>query len=113
MEKLNSEQIKEMCRIQHKMFVSRYLISKMPLAYTNMTFGDLERDVKIRSINEECEKQMNDFIKKHGKEIIINTFSDKDYVQKEENRFTFEEQRQATKEVIGKELTLEEVFEKY
>ena len=113
MDKLNSEQIKKICRVQHKMVVAQYLISKMPIAYTNMDIGRFERDMKIKSIAESCEEKMKELINKYGDEIIKNTFSDKDYIQKQENKFTFDEQRQATKEVIGKELTLEEVFEKY
>lgn len=111
--KLNSEQIKEICKVQHKMVVAQYLTTKMPMAYTNMDIGRLERDMKIRSIVGSCEEQMKELINKYGDEIIKNTFSDKEYLQKQENRFTFDEQRQATKEVIGKELTLEEVFETY
>ena len=113
MNRLNSEQIKEICKIQHKMVIAKYLITKMPLAYTNMDIGRLEKDMKIRGIAESCEEQMKEVINNYGDEIIKNTFSDIDYLQKQENRFTFDEQRQATKEVIGKELTLEEVFEKY
>lgn len=113
MEKLNSEQVKEICNIQHKMVVAQYLITKMPIAYTNMDVGKLEKDMKIRNIAESCEEKMKKLIDKYGDEIIKNTFGDKDYMQKQENRFTFDEQKQATKEVIGKELTLEEVFEQY
>lgn len=109
--KLNSEQIKEICKIQHKMVVANYMISKMPIAYTNYDIGRFEKDMQIRSIADNCQQQMEELINKYGDKIIKNTFSDKDYLQKEENRFTFEDQRQATKEVIGKELTLEEVFE--
>jgi len=111
MNKLNSEQIKELCRIQHKMFISEYLISKMPIAYTNMDLGYFERDMRIRSTYEKCKDQMVELIEKYGNEVIENTFGDTEYMQN--NRFTLEEQRQATKEVIGKELTLEEVFERY
>ena len=111
--KLNSEQIKEICRVQHKMVVAKYFVSKMPLAYTQDDIGLLERDLKIRTIADESEKEMVNLLNKYGEDAIKNTFDDKEYLQKEENRFTFEEQRQATKEVIGKELTLEEVFEKY
>lgn len=34
-ERLNSEQIKEICKIQHKLLIAKILISKMPMAYTN------------------------------------------------------------------------------
>lgn len=110
-EKLNSEQIKEICKLQHKIVVAKFMIQKMPIGYTNNNVGELERDMKIRSIAEECTEEMTNLINKYGKDIIENTFTDKEYLQKDENRFTFEEQRQATKEVIGKELTLEEVFD--
>lgn len=110
-EKLNSEQIKEICKLQHKIVVAKLMIQKMPIGYTNNNVGELERDMKIRSIAEECTGEMTNLINKYGKDIIENTFTDKEYLQKDENRFTFEEQRQATKEVIGKELTLEEVFD--
>lgn len=43
---------------------------------------------------------MEDYIilmKKYGNEIIENTFKDIEYIHKEENRFTFEDQRKATK----------------
>lgn len=58
MEKLNSEQIKEICKIQHKMVIARYLVSKMPIAYTNMDVDKLERDMKIRGVLEKCEEDM-------------------------------------------------------
>ena len=113
MEKLNSKQIKELCKLQHKIVISQYLISKMPLAYTNFDLDRLERDMKIRSACEDSKEKTIELVKEYGSEIIENTFKDNEYMKKEENRFTFEDQRQATKEVIGKELTLEEVFEKY
>lgn len=112
-EKLNSEQIKEICKIQHKMVIAQKLISKMPIAYTNMDVDNLKRDMEIRNIADTCEEKMKELINKYGDEKIKNTFSDKEYLQKQENKFTFDEQRQATKEVIGKELTLEEFFERY
>ena len=63
-------------------------IGKMPMAYTNNNVYQLEKDMKIRDI------------------------ADKEYPQRPENRFTFENQKQATKEVTGEELTLEEFMEK-
>lgn len=113
MEKLNSKQIKEICKLQHKMVVAKIMIKNMPVAYTNDTIYQMEKDLKIRAIGEECGTKMAELINKYGNEIIENTFSDKEYLQKDENKFTFGEQKQATKEVIGKELTLEEVIEKY
>ena len=68
--------------------------------------------MKIRDIVDNCENEMKELLLKYGSEIIVNTFSDKEYLQRPENRFTFENQRQATKEVTGEELTLEEFMEK-
>ena len=88
------------------------MISKMPMAYTNNNVYQLEKDMKIRDIVDNCEKEMKELLLKYGSEIIVNTFSDKEYLQRPENRFTFENQKQATKEVTGEELTLEEFMEK-
>lgn len=87
-------------------------IGKMPMAYTNNNVYQLEKDMKIRDIADNCENEMKELLLKYGSEIIINTFSDKEYLQRPENRFTFENQKQATKEVTGEELTLEEFMEK-
>lgn len=111
--KLKSNEIKEICKIQHKIFITDFLISKMPLGYTNDDVGKLVEDMKIRSINNECKEQMDKLIIKYGEANIIETFSDKEYLQNKENRFTFDEQKQATKEVIGQKLTLEEFIDKY
>lgn len=113
--RLNSSEIYTICKLQHQIVVSNYYISKMPMGYTNMDISRFESDMKIRAINEKCTKELDELIKtlinKYGADVIKNTFSDKEYLQLLENRFTFDDQRQATKEVIGKELTLEEVFE--
>lgn len=84
----------------------------MPMAYTNNNVYQLEKDMKIRDIVDNCENEMKELLLKYGSEIIVNTFSDKEYLQRPENRFTFENQKQATKEVTGEELTLEEFMEK-
>ena len=81
-EKLNSEQIKEICKLQHKIVVAKLMIQKMPIGYTNNNVGELERDMKIRSIAEECTEEMTNLINKYGKDIIENTFTDKEYLQK-------------------------------
>lgn len=111
-ERLNSEQIKEICKIQHKLLIAKILISKMPMAYTNNNVYQLEKDMKIRDIVDNCENEMKELLLKYGSEIIVNTFSDKEYLQRPENRFTFDNQKQATKEVTGEELTLEEFMER-
>lgn len=110
---LTTEQIHEICKLQHKITVCEILISKMPLGYTNADIAALERDMNIRSMHESCTRALNEIITSVGMEAIGATFGDKEIMTKPENRFTFEEQRQATKEVIGKELTLEEVLEYY
>lgn len=111
-ERLNSEQIKQFCKVQHKMLITKILISKMPIAYTNNNAHQLTKDMKIRGVADNCENEMKELLLKYGNEIIINTFSDKEYLQRPENKFTFEDQKQATKEVTGEELTLEEFMEK-
>lgn len=111
-ERLNSEQIKEICKVQHKLLIAKILIRKMPIAYTNNNIHQLEKDMKIRNIADNCENEMKGILLKYGSEIIVNTFSDKEYLQRTGNKFTLEEQRQATKEVTGEELTLEEFMER-
>lgn len=110
---LSSEQIKEICVVQHKMTICQILISKMPIAYTQDTIYQMEKDLKIRSMYEDLQQDLSKLITKYGADCIGATFSDKEYLKKPENRFTFDEQRKATKEVIGKELTLEEVLDLY
>ena len=108
---MTSEQVKAVCNAQHKMMICDILISKMPLGYTNDTINEMKRDLDIRVQKEGYEKQMKELIDEIGNAEIIKCFSDKEFMQKEENRFTFEDQRKATKEVIGKEYTLEEFIE--
>lgn len=67
---------------------------------------------QIYTYLDNVKKKMKELLLKYGSEIIVNTFSDKEYLQRPENRFTFENQKQATKEVTGEELTLEEFMEK-
>lgn len=110
---LSSEQIKEICALQHKMTICQILISRMPMAYTQDTMYQMERDLKIRSMYNDLQQDLSKLITKYGADCIGATFSDKEYIKKPENRFTFDEQRKATKEVIGKELTLEEVIDLY
>ena len=44
-------------------------------------------------------------------EDVSETFSNKEFLQQPENKFTFEMQKEATKEVIGRALTLEEIMQ--
>ena len=59
-ERLNSEQIKEICKVQHKLLIAKILISKMPMAYTNNNVYQLEKDMKIRDIADNCENEMKE-----------------------------------------------------
>lgn len=110
---LSSEEIKQICELQHKIVVCRVLINKMPMAYTNDNVHQLEKDIQIRAKHDEYSEKMMELISKFGSEVVGDTFSNKELLQKPENKFTFEDQRKATKEVIGKELTLEEFLEMY
>lgn len=85
----------------------------MPLGYTQDDINELKRDLDIRAKKEAAEKEMEEIIKILGADAIGTTFSDPEIMKKPENRFTFDDQRKATFDVIGKELTLEEVFDKY
>lgn len=108
---MNKEEIKEMCKLQHKDLCYKILINKMPVGYTNNNVYQLEQDMRIRSLYEKNTEKINEMIEKIGVKKLEETFSDKEIMQ--QNRFTFDDQRQASKEVFGIELTMEEVFEKY
>lgn len=108
---MNKEEIKEMCKLQHKDLCYTILINKMPVGYTNNNVYQLEQDMRIRSLYEKNTEKINEMIEKIGVKKLKETFSDKEIMQ--QNRFTFDEQRQASKEVFGIELTIEEVFERY
>ena len=110
---LTSEQIKEICAVQHKLYVCKAIMSKMPAGYTQADIDALSKDLQIMAKHEKYEEELNKLITKYGAEAIGVTFSDKEIMSNPENRFTFEDQRKATFEVIGKELTFEEVLEKY
>jgi len=110
---MNKEEIKEICKLQHKDIIYKVLISKMPIAYTSFDAHNLERDMKIRNDYEENQKELYKMVEKVGMKKIEETFGNPEIMKKEENRFTYDDQRKATKEVIDKELTLEEFFEKY
>lgn len=110
---LSKEQVKEICNIQHKITVCAIIISKMPIAYTNDTIYRMEKDLKIREMHSNLEEEMSKLITKYGAEAIGATFTDKELMHSPEYRFTFDDQRKATYEVIGQELTLEEVLDKY
>lgn len=110
---LTSEQIKEICAIQHKLYVCKAIISKMPAGYTQLDIDQLSKDLQIRAKHDKYEEELGKLITKYGADAIGATFSDKEIMSSPENRFTFEDQRKATFEVIGKELTFEEVLEKY
>jgi hypothetical protein len=110
---MKSEEIKEICKLLHMKTVCTVLISKAPIAYTNENAHQLINDMKIRDKYEEVSKELEDKIKDIGIEKVNETFSNKEIMQDEKNRFTFDDQRQATFEVIGKKLTIEEFLEKY
>lgn len=110
---MTTEEIKEFCKLQHMATVCEVLMLQMPIAYTSETAYQLERDMKIKSIHEDVINKMLSKIKRIGADVIGATFSDNNIMKDPKNRFTLDEQRQATKEVIGESLTLEEVFEKY
>lgn len=110
---METKDIKEICRLQHKDFVYRILINRMPIAYTNHDVYNLKRDTKIRSDYEENKTVLYKKVEEVGREAIEATFGNKEIMQNEENRFTLDDQRKASAEVLGKELTLEEVLERY
>lgn len=54
--------------------------------------------------------ELNQLLSTLNIDDVKETFSDTEYIQLPENKFTFDLQRKASKEVIGKALTLEEIM---
>lgn len=110
---MTAEQIKEFCRYQHKDLCYKILISKMPVGYVNEQVYKLPKDMEIRRAQLENEEAMFIFVEGIGMKEIETTFSNPAIMQRAENRFTFDEQREASKEALGEALTMEEIVEKY
>lgn len=110
---MNTEKIKEICKLQHKDLLYKILIKKMPIAYTNYDMGQMEHDMKIRSDYEKNTSKISKIVDEVGVKAINETFGNPEIMKNPENRFTYEDQKNASKEVLGLELTLEEVFDKY
>jgi len=113
MEYLTTEQIKELCWLQHKLVVYGVMLKRMKFAYTQDEINEMFDDIRFRSQAEKCQDDLEALVEKYGEEKVKNTFTNKELLSSPENRFTFEEQRRCTKEAIGEELTLEEFIEKY
>lgn len=110
---MTTEQIHKMCNLQHKITICELFIHQMPLGYTQDMLGEFQRDMEIRAKYDTYRNEQDAMIKEIGMEVVGSTFSNKELMKLPENRFTFEEQKEATFEVIGRRLTFEEVFEKY
>jgi len=105
------EQIKKLCSLQHKDICYKVVLSNMPFAYTDLDIGKLEKDMKLREAALSNEAELEKMVDEIGFDTIEKTFTDKELMAN--TKFTYEDQRQASKEAIGEELTLEEVFKKY
>ena len=112
-EKLTSEQIKEICELQHKSFICQFLLKNSTGFYTQDNINQMFSDISLRGKLDTYQDKLNELVNEYGSEKVIETFKDKEFVQLPENKFTFDMQRKATNEVIGESLTLEEFFEKY
>lgn len=109
--KLNSETIHQICNLQHKITVCQIYLKDVTGLYTSNMVGQMIDDLKLKSKLDSYQDELAKVISTLSPVDIEETFSDKEYVQLPENKFTFDLQREASKEVIGKALTLEEIME--
>ena len=110
--KLTSEQIHKICNLQHKVMICKIYLKDSTGLYTSERIGEMFDDLELLSKMDNYLKELNEFLTTVDVEDVKETFSDKEFLQLPENKFTFDLQREATKEVIGRALTLEEVMEK-
>lgn len=112
MTKLTGKELKKLFVLTHKEAVLKITVSRMPFAYMNEDAGQMVRDIKMRSklekVEEELREETNRLYEKYGEEGFMNTFNDPDYIQ--QNKFTFEDQKAASKEAIGRAITLEDLL---
>lgn len=109
--KLNSETIHQICNLQHKITVCQIYLKDATGLYTSDMVGQMIDDLKLKSKLGDYQDELNQLLSTLNIDDVKETFSDKEYIQLPENKFTFDLQREASKEVIGKALTLEEIME--
>lgn len=109
--KLNSKTIHQICNLQHKITVCQIYLKGATGFYTNDMVGQMFNDLKLKSKLDDYEDELKKLLGTLNIDDVKETFTDKEYLQLPVNKFTFELQREASKEVIGKALTLEEIME--
>ena len=110
--KLNSEMIHKICNLQHKIMVCKIYLEDATGLYTSDMVGEMIDDLKLLTKMDNYADELNKLISTLNIDDVKETFSDKEFVQLPENKFTLDMQREASKEVIGQALTLEEIMEK-
>lgn len=99
--------IKEFQKAQICYLVLKVLCVNMPMAYTSNDLGSFSRDMQLKSKLEDAGTRITKLVDEIGKPFLDKYLLDKEWCAA--HRFTKEEQRAATKEVIGEEWDLDKV----
>lgn len=110
--KLSSGIIHQICNLQHKITICQIYLKDVTGLYTSDMVGKIITDLRLKSKLDSYQDELNQLLNTLNIDDVKETFSDKEYVQLPENKFTFDMQREASKDVIGQALTLEEIMER-
>ena len=88
--KLTSEQIHKICNLQHKVMICKIYLKDSTGLYTSERIGEMFDDLELLSKMDNYLKELNEFLTTIDVEDVKETFSDKEFLQLPENKFTFD-----------------------
>lgn len=94
-------------KLNTQFMVLRIEVAHMPIAYMSSDLGSLEHDLRLRAKLDEVVEKLDELMKEVDVQTILEEAVTSKWV------FTLEDQRIAVEEVLGKRMTIEEVYEKY
>ena len=94
-------------KLNTQFMVLRVEVAHMPVAYMSSDLGNMEHDIRLRAKLNEVVEKLDELMKEVDVQTILEEAITSKWV------FTLEDQRIAIAEVLGKRMTIEEVYEKY
>lgn len=94
-------------KLNTQFMVLRIEVAHMPVAYMSSDLGNMEHDLRLRAKLDEVVEELDELMKEVDVQANIEEAINSKWV------FTLEDQRMAIADVLGKRLTVEEVYKKW
>lgn len=107
-------EVAKICKIQCQILALDLLLRDAPIAYTGNDICRMEQDMANISKKDSLVQDINSFVCSFSEDdshVLMGIMQDP-VLLKTDYLFTVEEQREAIKEVIGKDLSIEELYDK-